>query len=298
MRIEAFKRWHWAILGLGLGLIVSFWRGLQGSEAALDGRMTLDTIEFERLLARGTIDGKPLLRDIEVHPMPDGSFWITAEQLLTDKTRDRTEDRYIPVRVHAPTPYVPTLDRPAKPDPKFTVVDYLRTMKAKTPVADFSTRWWDREPVRSVLFAAVGLALLGGAWPLLIPLLTGVEPTQRRGGEKRRAEPEYDLSRFGRSKAESVSTPAARRGLSDEEIEKIRQLEAELERSLRARQQDSTDAAAPAAEQGKPTAAPSPTIRPLAAAPLEQPTVPEKPKEHKEFAGEFYPTETHVKKKH
>jgi len=298
MRIEAFKRWQWAVLGLGLGLLISFWRGLVGSEAALDGRMTLDTIEFERLLARGSIDGKPLLRDIEVYPMPDGSFWITAEQLLTDKTRDRPEDRYVPVRVHAPTPYVPTLNRPAKPDPKFTVIDYLKAMKAKTPVADFSTRWWDREPIRSVLFAAVGLALLGGAWPMLIPLLTGVEPTQRRGGDRRRAEPQYDLSRFGRSKPEPASTPAAHRGLSQDEIEKLRQLEAELERSLRSRQEDATDSSATAAGKDKSVTPPPPTIRPLTAAPLEQPTVPEKPKEHKEFAGEFYPTETHVKKKH
>jgi len=191
---------------------------------------------------------------------------------------------------------VPTLTPPAEPDPKFTVIAYLKAMKAKTPIADFSTRWWDREPVRSVLFAAIGLAVLGGAWPMFIPLLTGADPTQKRGGDKRRSEPQYDLSRFGRSKPQPASTPAAGRGLTQDEIEKLRRLEEELEQSLRAREPAGSESSPTPA--GNHTASPAPAIRPLTAAPLEPPTAPEKPKEHKEYAGEFYPTETHVKKKH
>jgi len=41
MRIDHFKRWHWALIGLALGLAFSLYRGWVGPEGALIERSTL-----------------------------------------------------------------------------------------------------------------------------------------------------------------------------------------------------------------------------------------------------------------
>ena len=41
MRVEALKRWQWAIMGLLLGVALSFWQGSTGVERAMVDRSTL-----------------------------------------------------------------------------------------------------------------------------------------------------------------------------------------------------------------------------------------------------------------
>jgi hypothetical protein len=290
MRIDQFKRWHWVILGVVLGLVISFWRGTFRSDAPLEERTTLDPSEFERMLVAKPHQGKPLLKNIQVHAMRDGSYWLTAQQLLGDKSPGSAEATYVPVRIHAPTPYVPAGSPAAKPDPRFTVIDYLEMVQAKHTSVDFSTRWWDREPLRSLLHAAVGAALLGGLVPFLMPLLTGGIRSDHSERE------EYDLSRFGRGKPQP-STVVLRRGPTEQDIQKLRQVEAELERNLASGGAAlNSTVSLPASGAANPSTSQQ-SVRPLTAGPLESATTPEdKHKEQKHYAGEYYPTETHVKK--
>jgi hypothetical protein len=74
---------------------------------------------------------------------------------------------------------------------------------------------------------------------------------------------------------QTSSTTAVTPKQSDKDLAHVRELDAELERKL-------TETEAPAKK--------------LTAGPLEAPAAVEKPKPVKEFDGEFYPTETHVKR--
>src|SRR5688572_22973456 len=103
MRVEDLKRWHWAIIGLALGVMVSLIRGAGGDEEALAERSTLDSSEFERLLLKKSRSGKRLVKDICVYRLPDGSYWLGAEQLMTRAK----QETYVPVKIPTPTPYAP-----------------------------------------------------------------------------------------------------------------------------------------------------------------------------------------------
>jgi hypothetical protein len=299
MQIAELKRWQWACIGLALGLGISIWRGLLGFDAVLDGRSTLDTGRFEQLLVRKTPSGQPAVKEIRAYRMDDGSYWLSAEEFLVKTSGGAGVQGYVPVKIRAKTPYVPKTQPAAKVDPNFTVVDYLQSVKAKHPEVRFSTRWWDREPVRSPMFAVAGMALLGGIAPLLMSALVGAAPA----GQKK--EPEYDLSRFGKGE-ESAPAPV-RAAMSEQDREKLRQLEAELERNLAARSSGgaseglgiSGGPAGSAPSESAASAAPQPSsssqpLRKLEGGPL-QSAADAQPVKDKRYAGEYYPTSTHVK---
>ena len=198
----------------------------------------------------------------------------------------------MPVKVPAKTPFITATTKPAKIDPNFTVVDYLKSARAKNPQVGFSTRWWAHEPFRSVIFALVGMALLGGICPPLIGVLTGAGFSWR---EKKPKEPEYDLSRFGKSKPQPQKP--GKHQPTEQEIAHLRELEAELEQKL-ASKDDTGVAVAPGEDDAPSSAAASgkteQPVKKLTSGPLEA-VADDKPKQLKRFSGEFYPTETHVK---
>src|SRR5262245_43187563 len=181
MRIENFKRWHWALVGLALGLIVSWWRGWVGPEGALIGRSTLDITEFEQLLVGKSPTGTPLIKDIRYYGLEEGTDWVLAEQLIVRGNGENRTNAYIPVTVAAQRPFVPTHTSPVKPASNLTVLDYLKSVRATNPQVKFSTRWWDQEPMRSPLFALVGMVVLAGACPAVMQLLLGGVRTGGRG---------------------------------------------------------------------------------------------------------------------
>src|SRR5438874_3624000 len=140
MHIENFKRWHWALIGLALGLIFSWWRGWVGAEGSLIGRSTLDSSEFEQMLVAKSVSGMPLVKDIRYYGREEGTDWVIAQQLVRQGQDQKKTEIYIPVKVAAERPYVPKLNPPAKKDPNFTVVDYLKSVNAIHPQGRFSTR--------------------------------------------------------------------------------------------------------------------------------------------------------------
>jgi hypothetical protein len=291
MRVEQFKRWHWAIIGLVLGLLFSFWGTWVGPEPKLIGRSTVEPSDFEKLLTQKSKSGQPMVRNIEVYRLGDGTYWLTAEQLYRRGGRADAPEEYVPVKIPARTPYVPALNPPAKVDPNYTVVDYLKAVKAKEPSVAFSTRWWAHEPVRTPIFALAGLLLIGGLFP---PLVTRFGGAGTEADEKKT--PEYDLSRFGKGKPQGPKPLQPQ--VTEQDIAHVRELDAELERRLAAARGGGAGAAEGAAAPGTPpgSSAPPQPVKPLSGGPLET-SLDEKPKEQKAFDGEFYPTETHVKRK-
>jgi hypothetical protein len=287
MRVEHFKRWHWGLIGLTLGLAVSLWRGWVGPEGTLLGRSTLESSEFEKLLlTKSPTSGQPQVKDIRFFGEEDGRSWLIAQQLVR-RGRDEPEV-YIPVKIPAKKPFVSSLNPTAKVDANFTVVDYLKTVKAKHPEVRFSTRWWDQEPVRSPMFALVGMVLAALAGQPLVHALLGAG----LGREPDKKGEEYDLSRFGKGGPEKKEP--VKKGPSEQDIAHLRELEAELERQLAAKDQGggaAPDSAAPATQQSAPSDQP---IKKLDGGPLEA-QADNKPKQAKRYGGEFYPTETHVK---
>lgn len=294
-RIEDLKRWHWLVIGVAVGVGISLWRGSIDAETALAGRSTLDVGEFERLLTRQTRSGQPMLKNIQVYPVGDGVYWLSAEQLRTRGGRrwgggggDDDEQQYVPVKIRATTPFVPRANASSpNADPNGTIVDYLASLKASNPNVDYASRWWDVEPMRTALFAAAGAMLIGGVWPSLINLLIGAGYGKR--SEKK--EPEYDLSRFGQGMEES---PAMRKpAATTEDLAKLRALEAELEKNIAGGAAGTTAPTSdPPASSERRVESP---VRKLTGGPVEL-AVPEQPKEEKHYAGEYYPTVTHVKR--
>lgn len=196
---QGLKRWQWAVLGLVLGLGLALWRGQGGVDTAMAERTSLSLTEFERLLLLRTDSGHLALTNIRPWRLADGSYWLSADWLV--RRRAEPEPKLVPVRIHAPTPYIPqqapmpkkmdanfrgyskeSLALLANPplvlDPKkiasdFTVLDYLAMLKQKVKV-DYSTRFWDTEPRRSLLFGTIGL-LLGWLCPVVIARMRAAE---------------------------------------------------------------------------------------------------------------------------
>src|SRR5262245_44713260 len=121
MRIEQFKRWHWAIIGLLLGLVYSGWRGWVGPDSELNDRTTIDSTELERLVAKKSQSGQPLIKDIRYFGRVDGTDWVIANTLT--RSGKAPSESYIPVKIPAERPFRPTVNPPSKPNPNYTVVD-------------------------------------------------------------------------------------------------------------------------------------------------------------------------------
>jgi prepilin-type N-terminal cleavage/methylation domain-containing protein/prepilin-type processing-associated H-X9-DG protein len=294
MRERDRKRWQWACVGLLLGLIISFWRSSGGAEAAMADRSSLSLCEFERLLYMQTDSGQAALVNIKPYRMGDGSYWVSADWYV--RRRAEKEARFIPVRIHAPTPYIPrqdplpkkldanfrtyskaSLDQLANPPvvfdqtkipADFTVLDYMAVVKQKVPQVQYSTGAWNRQPLSAILFGLGGALLFGGIIPNLLALLgAGGRPSGIDG------EPE----------APSAQTAAG-------DSAHLRELEAEMERNLAISRED-PPLPGPAAPF------PEPAIPDLSAEPLAAPAVAPTAAvaEEKHYAGVYYPTATHVR---
>jgi hypothetical protein len=305
MNLAALKRWQWACIGVALGLAFSLWRGWVGPEGTLVDRPTLEAVDFERLLLAKGGNAQPMIRKIRVHSRVDGVYWLTAEQLMRPSKKSNQE-QYVPVKIPAKTPFVPKTNPPppANAGQQYTIVDWLRTMQSKHPQIGFSTRWWAQEPVRSPMYAFFGLVLCAGVCPPLVWKLSGVTPQQREQMEKQKElekakKAAYDLSRFGKGKPEKK---AAKPGITAQDLQHVRELDAELERQLSAGsasaaaagQSVSSAGAGGGAGGGGATPNPGAPVQKLTGGPLEA-SADDKPKKPKRFGGEFYPTETHVK---
>jgi hypothetical protein len=277
MRVEDLKRWHWIVIAIIVGLTYSYLR--VSMEPPANPRSTRHP-QFEAWLREPPLKtGELKVKDIQILPPVEGKYLVNFQAL--QPTKDNKAWQYNKYCFYAETPFKPTQDRPAQPNPDETIITYLKSIQGKYPGAKFTYAWWREPKWTYTIFTLGSVLLIGGVWPSLIGLLVGAGFGRPKKAE---AEPEYDLSRFGKQKA-IAAIPVAKR-MNDEDEEKLRALEEELERNL---------SAARSERPATPIAAAQPQIRKLSSAPLEAAPVQQaKPQDEKQYAGEFYPTIAHA----
>ena len=113
MSIESLKRWHWALIGLLLGLLVAWTQisiGVDGMFAAGEHR-TIGQRDFERGLHEAAIRGHPVIDHLTVYP--DGKrFVLQMRRLERDPKfpKDGRRYRYSQYSLVTAVPYAPAID--------------------------------------------------------------------------------------------------------------------------------------------------------------------------------------------
>jgi hypothetical protein len=212
---------------------------------------------------------EPFIVDMTIYPPFEGKQLVTGQISLAPGRRRN----YEPFELLAPIPFaVPGRETP---DENFTVREYLA---AKAPNLSHRYAWWANPTAQAAAWFGGSVMLIGGIWPVLLGVLIGAGFGRKRAP----AEPEYDLDRFGKDEPQRMSE--TKRPVSDEELQRLREVEAELERNL------ARGSAAVSSEDPPPAEAGSPAgpVKTLAGGPLEA-VAQAASDEAKDYRGEFYP---------
>jgi hypothetical protein len=277
MHIEDFKRWHWAVIAIVIGLALSWvWSNVEWG----DQLPTMGQPDFERgVVAKYPQPGH--IANIVVLPSAEKNVQaVVCEQLR--RTKDPRVMEFRPALFRSPVPFKTERDGQSYP----TIAAYLNDVKTRNnPDLRFKYAWYRETWAVYLLWTVASVLLIGVVWPSAISLMTG-------GGlgftREKSTDPEYDLSRFG--KGERSSKPSAGVATSEHDLDEVRRLDEELERQLAAGATASTGATATTSTADQPT-------RKLDGGPLESANIPTQD-EHKQYGGEFYPVVKPAHKPH
>jgi len=291
MDIVSLKTRHWVVIGLLTGAICGGVRLSSRSDWMASPVRTIGQEEFERGLLHATPSGQRTLDRIVVHPQESsGVQWVTALYTQTIKIHSVAHDPASPlvaaemtsaVKFRASEPYVPL--EPVKGYSKPSgVLAYLKIASERPNAAGlgFQYAWYELPANEMLLWVCGCTALIGGLWPVMLGLLVGA------GFGPKEQPPLLDLSKF-RSGPKYDAKKANAAAVA--ECEMLLALIDANERKLAAGQENLDAEPAPVATAKKTVAG----IRQLHAATVEPGAAP-LTQEEKDFAGEFYPTETHV----
>jgi hypothetical protein len=308
MRLERMKVWQWCIVGAMLGCAVASVK-LWGGESEPVGLEYAAPAVFEQQMIRLHDPSRKLVAYIDhvvLHPekddvpLPGQRAGVTdyidyTVYYVTGKKNEKGEPLYevsphrLLMQLHQPQ------HRSVLGDiSKLSLRQYLDKLKdytgkldrAKNPdvlALNYRYAWWETTRGAFALYGTGGVIVVGVLWPALLHFLVVL-------GFGRPPEEGFDLSGYKPRKQAAAAVPAT--VLSDDDAERIKRLEEELERKLR-------DGAGPrVATVAVATAAP---VKPLTATavepPKEEPKKPAKPKGFGTDQGDYYPTEVHGKDK-
>jgi hypothetical protein len=306
MNVQDLKRWHWIVIGLVVGLVVAYARAQMQAPPQFTVRHGLTVERFAELArqAARTPPGEtaqPPLLNLEIYPPIDGKNYVTGQYLHRVRA-GRPE--YREFELNAPIPFIVPKPREsgglagmlerfrvdaeaggaaepsaanAAPAPDFTVRDYLA---ATAPDLPYSYHWWRQPSYASAAWIVGAVLVIGGVWPVVLNLMIGAGLAPRPAPE-----PAYDLDRFSR---EPEPAPAPASEVTEQDLAKLKALEAELERNLTASGGTSPPDSIPPADAGNAPPAGAPP-RPLNAGPLEATPDLDRPGEPREYRGEYYP---------
>ncbi len=113
MSIESLKRWHWALIGLSLGLLIGWAQVKIGVDGmlAMGGHRTIGQIDFERGLRQAPMRAYPIIEDLCIYP--DGRrFVLRMKRFEPHPTHpdDHKTYRYSQYSLVTNTPYFPATD--------------------------------------------------------------------------------------------------------------------------------------------------------------------------------------------
>jgi hypothetical protein len=285
MQIEDFKRWHWILISLVIGSLMAFCWNLTPPDEKADGRGT-SAFEFVGNLTRQkTGNGYAWIRQTLIYPpeerldpttgkigyanyvtcsmltpLPDGKYRYMIKHFTAD----------IPFKIG---------NQPAKSE-TYSIKDYLAEMKSTFPSeVEYRYAWWAAPKMQYILWMGGAVLLIGGLWPSLVSLMIGAG----LGGHKEKKD-DYDLSRFGKSREPAKSAMPVKPAVTDADMQKLRDLEDQLESNVAGMQMTGGVAAS-----GVTSAANAP-VKVLSGGSEPAKTVaPTEPEEPREYTGEYYP---------
>jgi hypothetical protein len=317
MRIEDFKRWHWCIVGLIIGAAFAFIR-LSSLPREDRGLERVAPNVFEADLLRAFEDPKhsqpdPISRrkvfeigNIQIHPPVDmplpGERDVYAEYLSYEVVLVRpgivkpgnpmmadTMPRQVIMALYSPK------QKSIAGDIKdLSIREFLDKLNAAIPKLDaklypqakpftYKVAWIETPKAAYSVYSTGGLIVIGLLWPTLLNFLIVA------GYGRPRTEADAQADR----KPSKTVAAKAKPGVTQDQLDQLDQLEAELEAKLR----EGASATPAAAPQTAPVAAPVPV---LSAGPMEAPReTPEQTRQRKGYGadqGDYYPTEVHGKK--
>lgn len=271
MSIRSLRRWQWGLLGLLLGAGVGLAQILAGATG--NAAVGMGQAEFERLLQSPPAMGKYAALD-EINIVPVGDvYWVRGQRRypLADGGGFEYRTEWLALRERQYRPIDPAMKpREAGQGGEYTVRTFLADAAARDPRLRYRYAWEKDTKIVWPVCVLGGALLLGGVWPWMLRVLIGAPAGNGSN---------YDLSRFASQPADAAPPP------TKAEQRRLVELETEMEAGLRAA------ASAPPASQAKPDA---PSTVKLDGVPL-SPVAP-KSEDPRRYDGEFYPTETHVKR--
>jgi hypothetical protein len=272
MTVASVKHWQWLALGVVVGLMLWGARRWSNADPGRLGDAIYDPARFERALTT-KIAGVPAFKRVSVYrtTLDDGAGTSRVVHVVSGKFCDGRIDpgdgryHWRPAVFVAPVPYETSADvvglatieavmrYRAVGDP--TVLDFLRMLE-ESGLVEYRHAWWDTYPMPTWFGGSV--LLIGVAWPLALNLvLYGwlLRPREPKG---------IDLSAVSSAAAR---TAAVRQDLTEEDLERLREMEAALAAGLASTQalgpvgadgaQQRPDRAAPLTPADEPAAGPA-----------------------------------------
>jgi hypothetical protein len=278
MDIQDFKRWHWIVISVVVGLVLAYTRT---SMEPPRGPRSTKPPQFEAELIRPPLkSGESFVKNLTIYPPINGVYPVQFDLLVP--TKDNKAWTYTPWYMDAETPYpavvYSTGIREINGHP-YTILDHLEHMQKTHPENNikFAFAWWATTQWVYILWTAGSVVLIGGIWPTILNLLLGAG-----FGPEKKDEDAYDLERFGKGKTQGHEPVSTKREVTADDHAQMAELQSKLEQNLGGFGMQ-TDG-----ERAVGTAVAATTVKKLDSKPLEAVEI-KKEEDDKDYKGEFYP---------
>lgn len=258
MNLSAMKTWQWVLIGIVVGLLLSWTQLSSDIMREFPLRRSVDQSDFERLIARSWSD-EPRIRDVVVYPTDDGRYLVSFERRVDLAGIDESII-YHPYVFLADGQYKVARRRgEVKRGQEMPFLDYMAAMQKENESLEYSYAWWRDKRYVLVVWGGGSVLLIGGLWPLMIRFMIN------RGYVPRPKEELYDLERFGH-----YEEPGRKKT-------SVAAVDAEIRRNLTG-----------GATAAPPDPTPAVPVRQLETEALDAPAA-AKEERPKDYKGEFYP---------
>ncbi len=277
MRFEDLRRWHWIVIGLMVGLAMGY---LHADVEPPANHRSMKQSKFEQEIARRPVSGYPMIRNVIIYPaVPTGvesanrlvPSWIAWMRF---QYREPTPSKENPNAWTYQTWWCES-DASATKEARPAVLARLDELAKDRPHMQYRYCWWSRPAASYAVWAVGSVGMIGGIWPSLVNMLVGAgmgmksERKPKNRWWKRDKKTAQVRSESIEIAADGTSVPASPVKAAEPEMD----LEQEVARLL----------------SGKKSALPLPAEKLT--------PVSEKPKEKKEYGGQYWPSVAHAGKK-
>lgn len=299
MRVERVTWGKWFTVAIAVGLIIAWLHATLGQSSFVQ---TIAQVQFINMLNRppqASADGKqkfPWIRSVTVYPA------VEIVQVSGKASTRKAPVTYLMLAAATKGTWQYVSKSTLVDDPisvggrdPVPLTTYLTAVTKDRPLTTFRYAFWDEPRWIYGLWVGSCVLVIGIIWPFVLRRLAAAgyagqpddnEPTLWQRWRKMFSRKPKPTAGAEEGITSSVSKPLPT-ALSDEDMQKI----AAMEEKLGDFGQTAREPGGEVADEAEPA------IKTLAAGPMETANQPEKKEEPKEYAGEYYPTATHVPKK-